>query len=619
MIGKSGFLLCALLFPAAGFAQQNLPDSPHVMNLWAQDNRQPDVTVPGGQSVGLIPAPTSLHLSRKEAEDIALKNNPTISVARLQALASQQVTREVKSSLWPAAVANLTAVDAHDDSRISAGGLNNPIIFERAADGASVSQLITDFGHTTNLVAGARLQSKAQDQNALATRDEILLAVDQAFFNALQAQALLKIAQQTVHSRQLVSDQVSALTKSKLKSELDLSFANVNLSQAKLLELDAENNAQAAIASLSAVLGYPNLQDISLVEETELVAPPAENADHLITEAFNRRPELQALEYQSESDLKLRNAARDEFLPSISALAAIGNTPFGDSRLSSWYGAAGVNVQIPIFNGFLYNAKAREATLHEQAALESILDLRNRIARDVRNAWLNARTAYQRLSVSAQLLGEADRALDLSQTRYKLGLGSIVELSQAQLQQTQAQIGNAQSRYEYRLALATLGYQTGGATVTAVPASPAPKSRIKIGEVSNQYMPSNMGMYQPVSIKDFYFDIQPQTLQVRIVVDYTYPDESVLGKNGSQSGPPPLTAQISGLRYDAAEHAVVYEANGTRTVCAQTEERRNVFGKHLTVKNTGACDVTTGDAVHPAADGWRIHRGQTLNTYFEVH
>jgi outer membrane protein len=619
MIRKSGFLFCALLVPIAGFAWQNLPESPRALNLWAQAT-QPGTPAAGGPfGLQQNPAPASLRLSRKEAEDIALKNNPTISVARLEALASQQVTREVRSSLWPTADANLTAVDAHDDSRISAGGLNNPIIFERAAAGATVSQLITDFGHTANLVAGARLQSKAQDQNALATREQILLAVDQAFYNALQAQALLKIAEQTVHSRQLVSDQVSALTKSKLKSELDLSFANVNLSQAKLLELDAENNAQAAIASLSAVLGYPRLQDISLVEGTELVAPPAEDADHLITEAFNRRPELQALEYQSESDLKLRNAAGDQFLPTISALGAIGDTPVGDGRLPSWYGAVGVNVQIPVFNGFLFSAKTHEAALREQATLQRMLDLRNCIARDVRSAWLNARTSYQRLSVSAQLLDQANRALDLSQTRYKLGLGSIVELSQAQLQQTQAQIGDAQSRYEYRLALATLGYQTGGAMVTAAPTSPAPRSRIKIGAVPNQYMPGNMSMFQPVSMKDFHFDIQPQTLQVRVVVDYTYPDENMLGQNDSQGGPPPIAVQVPGLKYDAAEHAIIYEANGAHIVCAQTEERRNVFGKHITVKNTGACDVTAEDAAHVGDDGWRIRRAQTLNTYFEVH
>lgn len=91
-----------------------------------------------------------------------------------------------------------------------------------------------------------------------------------------------------------------------------------------------------------------------------------------------------------------------------------------------------------------------------------MLDFRNRIARDVRTAWLNANTAYARLSVTRQLLDQSNLALDLAATRYRLGLSSIVELSQAQLQQTQAQIGNAQAAYDYRLALAVLRYQTIG-------------------------------------------------------------------------------------------------------------------------------------------------------------
>jgi outer membrane protein len=88
--------------------------------------------------------------------------------------------------------------------------------------------------------------------------------------------------------------------------------------------------------------------------------------------------------------------------------------------------------------------------------------LRNRIARDVRTAWLSTNTAYNRLAVAQQLLDQANKALDLSQTRYHLGLGSIVELSQAQLQQTQAEISDAQAGYDYRLALAVLRYQTEG-------------------------------------------------------------------------------------------------------------------------------------------------------------
>jgi outer membrane protein len=409
-------------------------------------------------------APTSnvIRLSVKDSEALALKNNPAISVARLSALASEQVTREVRSSLWPQAYGYLTAVDARANSRITAGALNNPTVYTRAAGGATVSQLITDFGHTTNLVASARLQAKADLQNAAATREDVLLAVDQAFYNALQTHAVLQVAEQTVASRQLLSDQVGALTKSKLKSDLDLSFANVNLAQAKLLYLDALNNDKASLAALSAILGYATLETFELVNGTEALAPPPADVEPLIADAFAKRPEILSLEFQSESADKLHRAEHDQLYPTISVLAAFGDSPVRNDVIYGPYAAAGVNVEIPIFNGFLYSAKSREADLRAQAARQRLNDLRNRISRDVRTSWLAASTAFDRVSVSEQLLAQANQALELAQTRYKLGLSSIVELSQAQLQQTQAQIGSAQAGYEYRLALSVLRYQTSG-------------------------------------------------------------------------------------------------------------------------------------------------------------
>jgi outer membrane protein len=325
-----------------------------------------------------------------------------------------------------------------------------------------VSQLITDFGRTTNLVASANLAAKAESQSALATKEQILLAADQAFYSTLQAQAVLTVAEQTVKDRQTVSDQVGALFNSKLKSGLDFSFANVNLAQAKLLLLDARNNVNAAQASLSAVLGFQNLQNFQLAENTLPIVPPSDNVDDLITSAFSMRPEILALEFQSESAQKFQKAERDLLFPDIRALGAVGDTPVRNPIVSSWYGAVGVNVDIPVFNGFLFTARAREAALRAQATQERLRDIRDRIARDVRTSWLNVRTAYDRLAVTQQLLDQANLALNLAQSRYKLGLGSIVELSQAQLQQTQAQITDVGAGYDYRLALAVLQYQTTG-------------------------------------------------------------------------------------------------------------------------------------------------------------
>lgn len=413
--------------------------------------------VPSASGSATAPRPLSI----QEGEQLALKNNPQISVARLNALASEQVTRETRSALWPTAVTALTGVDSRANSRIAAGGLNNPIIFERAAVGASVTQLITDFGHTANLISSANLSAKAQHQNAIATEYQIRLAADQAFYGALQAHSVTRVAEQTVSARQTVADQIEALFKSKLKSQLDLSFASVNLSQAKLLLLDAQNNENAALAALSAVLGYATLQNFQLVEDaTPLTQPPA-NVDDLVSEAFAKRPELLALNFEYESARKFQTAERDLLFPTIRAAGAVGDTPVRNPALSNWYGAVGVNIDIPIFNGFLYSARAQEARLRAQAAQDRLIDLRNRVSRDVRTSWLNASTAYNRLAVTKQLLEQANLALDLAQTRYKLGLGSIVELSQAQLQQTQAEISNAQAGYDYRLALAVLRFQTG--------------------------------------------------------------------------------------------------------------------------------------------------------------
>lgn len=413
--------------------------------------------------------PGTLSLSLQQAEAYAIKNNPQVSVARLLALASQQVTREVKSNLWPTATGELTGVDAQSGSRITAGALNNPLIYERAAAGLMVSQLITDFGRTANLISSANYSAKAENQNAVATKEQILLAVSKAFYNALQAHAVLTVAQQTVNERQTVAHQVEALFKNKLKSELDFSFASVNLAQAQLLLLDAQNNENAAFATLSMVLGFPNLQTFQLVEDTNPMTPPPGNVDDLIAQAFSARPEILSLQFQYQAAKKFQIAERDLLFPNIRALAAIGDTPVGNpavapspSALNNTYGAVGANVEIPIFNGFLFTARAKEANLRAQATQERLLDMRNLISRDVRTSWLNANTAYQRLAVTQQLLQQAKLSLDLAQSRYNLGLGSIVELSQAQLQQTQAEITYAQAGYDYRLSLAVLTYETTG-------------------------------------------------------------------------------------------------------------------------------------------------------------
>jgi outer membrane protein len=469
---------CAVLL-TAGFTgsmraqESGLPPTPQV-HLLAEAAQSPALAgQTPGQSAQMPAAPAqptstqaadmSPKLTVEQAEQMAIQHNPNISVARLLALAQAQVTREARSVEMPAAIGNLTAVDAHDGSRITAGALNNSSIYDRAAGGLTVSQLITDFGRTHNLVKSAQSTARAQLESERATELDVKLTVDQAFYQALTAQAVLRVAEQTVAQRQATGDQVSALTKSKIKSDLDLSFANVQIAQANLLLVDAKNNAQADMAELNDVLGSETDQQYTLVDETDGNPPPApQDAEALVQTAMAGRPDLAALNDELTAARQYSTAERDLWMPTVSALAVVGGTPVrADQILSSWYGAAGANISIPIFNGFLFNAETKEAKLHAQADAEKVRTLRNIIARDVRTAVLNAQAAFERIGVTQGELNQANLALDLAQTRYKIGLSSIVELTQAQLAQTQAEIDNTNAKYTYQTTLAEVRYQLG--------------------------------------------------------------------------------------------------------------------------------------------------------------
>lgn len=441
------FLMCLSLFPVITQAQNATPAVQYPTTGSAQPS-QPAST-----------SSTPEQLTLQDAEALALANNPQISVARLLAMASQQVTREVKSNYYPTAFGSITAVDARDGSRIAAGGINSPVLYERFAGGVALSQLITDFGRTNNLAATAALRAKAADMNSVADAAQIKLAVDQSFYNALQAKAELKVAEQTVGARQVVSDQITTLFNNKLRSQLDVSFANANLSQAQLLLLDAQNNYQAALSALSEILGFAGQQSFDLLDTDAALTTPSDAVAPLVDQAFSNRPEISAQNYEYQAAQRFQKAEHDLLLPDVRVLGVVGGVPSGAPQVADWWGAVGINVNIPIFNGFLYPARAKEAALRSQAESERLRGLKDRIANNVRTSWLNTQTAYRRIAVTQQFVDQTTMAVDLSQTRYKLGLASIVELSQAQLQQTEAQIQFAAAIYQYRIAQAVLRFE----------------------------------------------------------------------------------------------------------------------------------------------------------------
>jgi outer membrane protein len=149
------------------------------------------------------------------------------------------------------------------------------------------------------------------------------------------------------------------------------------------------------------------------------------------------------------------------------AVTAVGGTlPYirpgnANPDIPAGYEAAAVNVTIPIFNGHLFSARQQAAKYQLQASEQRVRDLQDRIARDVRSSWARARTAFEAIGAAQQLVTQANLALNLAQGRYNLGLASIVELMQAQLGQTSAQVESLNAKYEYQQAYAAFQYTLG--------------------------------------------------------------------------------------------------------------------------------------------------------------
>lgn len=409
-------------------------------------------------------AQQSTPLTLQQAEAMALQNHPQIQAAQHEAaFAGQQITIN-RSAFYPQVYGDATGSEGNANARIGAGTLAASRLFDRLGIGAVANQLITDFGRTHNLVETARFQAQASQQDVQTSRYNVLLAVNRAYFDVLRSQAVVNVAQKTVETRQAVDTQVTQLAKNELRSQVDVSFADVQVAQAKQLLLRAQEAVQEAQAELGAALGSNQPANYQLSDEMLPPGPPA-TVDELIAQALANRPELASLRLSSDAAKSFAEAEKDLSKPTVSAIGEAGAIPFitkeGSTPIPVGYEGVAGNISVPIFNGHLFAARHNAAVERQLEADQKLRDELDRVSRDVRVAWSSARTAFQLIDVTAQEMSEAELALNLAQGRYNLQLASIVELTTAQLNLTQAQIDYQNARYDYQTQYAVLQYTIG--------------------------------------------------------------------------------------------------------------------------------------------------------------
>ncbi|QHS53123.1 TolC family protein [Edaphobacter sp. 12200R-103] len=412
-------------------------------------------------ALGAVNQPQPAQLSLEQAEAVAVANQPRLLAEQLRARASEQRVHQARAGLKPVVEFNATgALVADPGTATSAGALPTSAVSNRFAYGGSLSQLVTDFGRTSALIRSARYASNAQVEAATLTKARVRLNVQEAYLGILGAEAVLRAARAALANRELISRQLDALTQNELRSTLDLNFAKVLESEAELAVVRAQSTVEQERSRLATAMGEQAPIRSRLIQPSfpsEFPATPEE----VLAQAQTQRADLRAAEAQQKAAEAYAAAEKRLSYPSLNILGAAGQIPYHDHTLRDDYAAVGFNLNIPIFNGGLFAARRAEAQLEADARDQDSAALRIEVNQQVRDTWYRADEAFRSLSVTARLVAQSKEALRLAQDRYDAGLGSIVELNEAQLNETSAEISAADATYTYLSRLAELHFVTG--------------------------------------------------------------------------------------------------------------------------------------------------------------
>ncbi|ADW71182.1 TolC family protein [Granulicella tundricola] len=405
--------------------------------------------------------PSDVVLTLAQVEDQAIKNQPRIQAAQLRAKAYQERIRESRAGLLPVLAFNATGVLVADTgTSTAAGNITTSAISNRFAYGGNLTQLVTDFGRTSALVSSAKRTAEAQGEFATLTRAQIRLNVRDAYYQVLGAEAVLKAAHEAQGNRALISRQVGALAQSQLRSTLDVNFAGVLESEAELAVVQAESIVHQRRDQLTTAMGDQHSVIAALAEEPLPAALPPD-PEGLLGQAQQDRADLNTLRLEQKAADQFAKAERKLSYPSLNVLGSAGELPFHDHTLHDSYAAAGFNLNIPILNGGLFSARRSEAQLEASARSRDVEETKLEVTQQVRDAWYQANESFRSLAVTSRLVSQSREALHLAQARYDSGLGSIVELNEAQLNEFSAEISAAGAKYTYLSRRATLDFATG--------------------------------------------------------------------------------------------------------------------------------------------------------------
>lgn len=397
---------------------------------------------------GIMPG-ESLTLNR--AVQIALKNQPSIMAGAASVRANEARIGQARSNYYP----QLAASGNYTRSSTPAGGngFSGNNTSDHYTSNVSLNQNVYDFGRTSSRVAIQKLNTQSARSDLQDTVDQVVFNAKQAYYNLLETERAQVVARETIVQFERHLDQARGFFEVGTKPKFDVTKAEVDLSNARLNLIKAENTVSLARVALNNAIGLPDAPPYSLQDTLSYVKYelPFEEA---IKKAESQRADLQSLRFRESASKESISLAKKGYLPDLSGGAGYTFAGSGFPLDEGWN--YGLTLSIPIFTGFLTKYQVAEAQANADTLRSDEQTLRQDILLQVQRGYIVLREAVESIHTAELAIRQAKENLDLANGRYEAGVGSPIEVTDAVVAHSDAQLAYSRSLYAYKIAQATI-------------------------------------------------------------------------------------------------------------------------------------------------------------------
>ena len=419
-------------------------------------------------SAPVSPSPTGKLLTIEDAVQIGLDNHPRIKSASERIGSQEAVLGQQISAYYPTVSLGNRYLTSQSST---SGGADEAS--ESYSSQATFNMTLYNFGKREGNVQAARETLNATKQDYSTTTQDIILAIKQAYYIYLGTQEVVRVRRDTVRSRELLVRQARGFYEVGTRARIDVARAEANLFSAQADLIAAENNVKIAWVTLRNAMGSPRLPEQPVAADS----PEVEFSMNLAGArdiAFDSRTELKSFAAQRKASDQLIATARRGHLPDLIFDASYGRRHVSNETVNgrtlntfplqpTW--SVGLSFNIPIFDGFRTTYRVEE-TLHNYYNIRAQEeDRRQLIALEVEQSYLRVVETQERIKATESAARAAKENLDLAQGRYQVGVGSIIEVTDAETLYTEAQTTYIRTIYDYKLADAQLARAMGDTRV----------------------------------------------------------------------------------------------------------------------------------------------------------